>query len=115
MSEPTVPESEETKAYNSLVARKATLEDDLKTITNIYGKVTSSHDYKEFAAKINHLLQKVQSQLKELNAKTAQWDAHFKAQAAYQEMLKLLTLQYWNMNRRSAPDATTHHHSLRVF
>lgn len=82
------PEDNEDQIYNKLQLSKTQLEDDLKVVTHIYGKVTSSHDYKEFANKTNQLMQKIQSHVKEVNAKIAQWDLHFKQQTAYQEMLK---------------------------
>lgn len=80
-------ENDDMKGYKSLVAMGETLEEDLKVITNIYGKITSSHDYKELSNKTNQLRQNVESRLKEVKAKLHQWDQHFKAQQAYKEML----------------------------
>ena len=85
MSEPLL--SDDLRTYNLLMLKKTQLEDDLKAVTHIYGKVTSSHDYKEFAAKTNQLMQKIQFQVKEITAKITQWDAHFKSQQAYQQMM----------------------------
>lgn len=87
MSAP-MEESSETKMYKALQAQKEQLEADLKTVTHIYGKVTASHDYKEFARKTNALMEKITGELKSVVAKISQWDMHFKAQAQYAEMIE---------------------------
>lgn len=81
-------ESQEMRVYNALMAQSTELSADLGVITHIYGKITLSHDYKELANKTNQLRQVVESRYKEVQAKIAQWDQHFKQQQAYAEVLK---------------------------
>jgi len=88
MSKDKVEQSAEQVAYEKLQAQKKIFEGDLKTVNEIYGKVTATHDYKELARKTNVLREKIEELVKEVNAKLHQWDLHFKAQAAYVEMIR---------------------------
>jgi len=88
MSKDKAEKSAEAVAYEKLQAQKRIFEEDLKTVTHIYGKITASHDHKELAKKTNMLREKIDSLVKEVNAKLHQWDLHFRAQAAYEEMIR---------------------------